>query len=69
METPVWSSQPIPAVPLRTVDLFPAMLHWLGQKAPSRIDGEPVWLPQPSERVTSTRSESHLSQIHEVIGR
>jgi hypothetical protein len=45
MQTPVWSSQPIPAVPLRTVDLFPAMLGWLGVPAPQAIDGEAVWLP------------------------
>ena len=30
MQTPVWSSQPIPSAPLRTVDLFPSMLDWLG---------------------------------------
>ena len=45
MQTPVWSSQPIPPAPLRTVDLFPAMLDWLGVPAPEGIDGEPVWLP------------------------
>lgn len=45
MQTPVWSSQPIPAAPLRTVDLFPALLNWLGVQAPDGIDGEPVWLP------------------------
>jgi hypothetical protein len=48
MQTPVWSSQPIPVAPLRTVDLFPAMLGWLGVDIPEGIDGEPVWLP--SER-------------------
>jgi hypothetical protein len=45
MQTPVWSSQPIPPAPLRTVDLFPAMLDWLGVPAPEGIDGDPVWLP------------------------
>jgi type I phosphodiesterase/nucleotide pyrophosphatase len=45
MQTPVWSSQPIPEAPLRTVDLFPAMLGWLGEAVPDGIDGEPVWLP------------------------
>jgi hypothetical protein len=44
MQTPVWSNQPMPAIPLRTVDLFPAMLGWLGVSAPP-IDGEPVWTP------------------------
>lgn len=51
MQTPVWSSQPMPETPLRTVDLFPAMLGWLGVAVPQGIDGEPVWAPggrQPS---------------------
>jgi Type I phosphodiesterase / nucleotide pyrophosphatase len=46
MQTPVWSSQPIPPAPLRTVDLFPAMLGWLGVRSPEGIDGEAVWTPQ-----------------------
>ena len=45
MQTPVWSSEPLPAEPIRTVDLFPAMLDWLGVPVPAGIDGEPVWLP------------------------
>lgn len=45
MQTPVWSSHSMPQAPLRTVDLFPAMLHWLGADIPEGIDGEPVWLP------------------------
>jgi hypothetical protein len=53
MQTPVWSSQPIPATPLRTVDLFPAMLGWLGVALPPGIDGEPVWLP--GRRITNAR--------------
>jgi len=46
MQTPVWSSQPLPTAPLRTVDLFPGMLEWLGYPVPDGIDGEPVWLPR-----------------------
>ena len=46
MQTPVWASQPVPDIPLRTVDLFPAMLDWLEVEAPPGIDGEPVWLPR-----------------------
>lgn len=50
MQTPVWSSQPIPARPLRTVDLFPAMLDWLGVAVPGGLDGELVWAPgHPAE--------------------
>jgi hypothetical protein len=45
MQTPVWSSEPLPAVPLRTVDLFPAMLDWLGVATPADIDGETIWRP------------------------
>jgi hypothetical protein len=45
MQTPVWSSAPLPAEPIRTVDLFPAMLSWLGETIPPGLDGEPVWLP------------------------
>jgi type I phosphodiesterase/nucleotide pyrophosphatase len=51
MQTPVWSSQPIPAAPLRTVDLFPAMLSWLEVEIPEGIDGEPVWLPGGGRRL------------------
>jgi arylsulfatase A-like enzyme len=46
LQTPVWASEPVPAQPLRTVDLFPAMLDWLEVPAAAGIDGEPVWLPR-----------------------
>ncbi len=45
MQTPLWASHPLPAGPFRTVDLFPAMLHWLGVDAPADIDGDGRWLP------------------------
>ena len=47
MQTPVWSSAPLPAEPIRTVDLFPAMLSWLGEPVPEGLDGEAIWLPTP----------------------
>ena len=50
MQTPVWSSEPLPAEPIRTVDLFPAMLDWLGVAAPAGIDGEAIWRPGALER-------------------
>lgn len=53
MQTPVWSSTPLPGGPLRTADLFPSMLHWLGVDAPQGIDGLPIWLPSPVERVSA----------------
>lgn len=40
MQTGVWSSEPLPAGPLRTVDLFPVMLSWLGVAPPGALDGE-----------------------------
>jgi Type I phosphodiesterase / nucleotide pyrophosphatase len=61
MQTPVWSNHPITSAPLRTVDLFPAMLKWLGVKVPEGIDGDAVWLPagRPHRvRRTSARVES-----------
>lgn len=58
MQTPVWSSQPIPAAPLRTVDLFPAMLGWLGVNVPEGIDGEPVWLPGDRPRLRKAPQEA-----------
>lgn len=63
MQTPVWSSQPIPPAPLRTVDLFPAMLDWLGVAVPEGIDGEAVWLPgSRSSPVESTSSHGLQSR-------
>lgn len=47
MQVPVWSSRPGLAGPLRTVDLFPAMLDWLGVDVPEGIDGE-AWSVQPA---------------------
>jgi hypothetical protein len=55
MQTPVWSSQPIPPAPLRTVDLFPSMLGWLGVPTPPEIDGELVWSPGTSAEFTGAR--------------
>jgi hypothetical protein len=65
MQTPVWSSHPVPAAPLRTVDLFPAMLGWLGVPVPQGIDGEPVWLPgvRDSLREPASGVTSHGSRV------
>jgi hypothetical protein len=43
MQVPVWTSVPGPTGPVRTVDLFPAMLQWLGQRIPDCIDGRSAW--------------------------
>ncbi|HET8650461.1 MAG TPA: alkaline phosphatase family protein [Gemmatimonadales bacterium] len=49
MMTPLWSNRPVPAERLRTVDLFPAMLNWLGEPVPEGIDGRPIWAPGAAE--------------------
>ena len=43
MHAPLWSNRPLPSQKLRTVDLFPTMLDWLGLPTPPGIDGELVW--------------------------
>jgi hypothetical protein len=53
MQIPVWSNAPVPAGPLRSVDIFPAMLEWLGEVAPEGIDGQPVWSPARPARVVT----------------
>jgi hypothetical protein len=58
MQTPVWSSHPIPSGPLRTVDIFPAVLDWLGVAVPEGIDGEPVWLPGSRKRLRKALQEA-----------
>jgi hypothetical protein len=45
MQTPLWSSQPLGPIALRTADLYPSILAWLGEPCPAGIDGEPVWRP------------------------
>jgi hypothetical protein len=45
MHTPLWSNFPLPPVRLRTVDLFPTMLDWLGAPIPAGIDGDLAWRP------------------------
>jgi hypothetical protein len=45
MQIPVWSNVPVPAGPMRSVDIFPALLEWLGESVPEGIDAQPVWNP------------------------
>jgi len=45
MQIPVWASVPGLPVAMRSVDLFPAMLEWLGEATPKGIDAQPVWSP------------------------
>ncbi len=45
MQTPLWASVPLPGGPLRTVDVFPAMLSWLGVPVPEGIEASGAWLP------------------------
>jgi predicted AlkP superfamily pyrophosphatase or phosphodiesterase len=53
MQVPIWASAPGLAggMPVRTVDLFPAMLDWLGEPVPAGLDGRAVWLPGRVEAV------------------
>ncbi|MDQ3427839.1 MAG: alkaline phosphatase family protein [Gemmatimonadota bacterium] len=59
MQTPLWSSHPLPDMPIRTVDLFPAMLDWLGCPLPTDIDGASVWLPRNRELEMSIPAARH----------
>jgi hypothetical protein len=61
MQTPLWSSHKIPGAPLRTVDIFPAMVDWLGVPLPAGIDGQPVWLPRRQ------RPEEHRSRTEAMV--
>ena len=64
MQTPVWSSEPIASSPIRTVDLFPAMLTWLGVPIPAGIDGEAAWQPgHPDKLPTPNQSPHDISEM------
>lgn len=43
MQIPLWSNRPVPAEVLRSADLFPTMLEWLGVPIPGGIDGVLRW--------------------------
>lgn len=43
MQTPLWSNRRPERIAMRTVDLFPTMLEWLGVAMPERMDGELIW--------------------------
>ncbi len=70
MQTPVWSSRPIPQRSLRTVDLFPSMLDWLGVSPPPVMDGELVWSPSAADGIASPPREDHLvpSAAKDLLG-
>jgi hypothetical protein len=57
MQTPVWSNRPIPEMPLRTVDIFPSMLDWLGVPPPPVMDGQLVWAPHGTKRQHQSHRE------------
>lgn len=48
-EVPIIASVPLPDVPLRTVDLMPAMLELLGVPIPPELDGVPFSQLAPAE--------------------
>ena len=45
MQTPLWSNQPIPEAAMRTADVFPALLSWLGVAVPEGIEARNIWRP------------------------
>lgn len=45
MLVPLWASVPVPDGPVRSVDVFPAMMDWLGEPVPAGICGESTWMP------------------------
>ena len=55
MQIPLWASQPLPTAPMRSVDVFPALLDWIGEPIPAGIDGRPVWLPGSARRSSRRR--------------
>ncbi len=61
MQTPVWSSEPLPGGPFRTVDLFPAMLRWLGVEPPCALDGSAHWQPEPGQVAVSREEPVSVS--------
>jgi hypothetical protein len=69
MQTPVWSSHPTPLFPLRTADLFPAMLSWLGEPTPEFIDGEEVWSPEAVEQFAGSSQERHVAVLDDASAR
>ena len=50
MLVPLWASAPVPAGLIRSVDVFPAILDWLGEPIPQGLCGQPVWLPGTQHR-------------------
>jgi hypothetical protein len=55
MHTPLWTNHALPAAPLRTADVFPALLDWLGVAVPEGIDGRPLWQPGRARREQTVR--------------
>jgi hypothetical protein len=45
MLVPLWSSEPVPTTGIRTTDVFPAMLDWIGEAIPAGICAPGSWLP------------------------
>ncbi len=58
MHTPLWTNRPLPDVPMRTADVFPALLDWLDVPVPEGIDGRPVWQPGRAASAHRSRRQS-----------
>ena len=55
MQTPLWTNRPLPGVPMRTADVFPALLDWLDVPVPEGIDGRAAWQPGRAARALPSR--------------
>lgn len=62
MHTPLWTNHPLPAAPLRTADVFPALLDWLDVPVPAGIDGRQVWQPGTGMRKQPPRRQPATAQ-------
>ena len=62
MHTPLWTNRPLPAAPMRTADVFPALLDWLDVRVPEGIDGRAVWQPGRAVREQYGRRQPARAQ-------
>ncbi len=62
MHTPLWTNRPLPAGPMRTADVFPALLDWLDVPVPEGIDGRAIWQPGRAVRELPARRQRAETQ-------
>jgi hypothetical protein len=62
MHTPLWTNRPVPDAPMRTADVFPALLDWLDVTVPDGIDGRALWQPGSAARAHASRRRTVPAQ-------